>query len=143
MQPKGGFHGTPETTLNSPLQRIQERINWTGSFSQKRLKWAWFYLKVGVASKISHTQQYYWNPLQEIWICHCLASDNSWYAKNDAPRTIQTISYNAHNHNNCEERESPYLLNNNSTLFQKWQCHLNHKTTHLHLWLYSSTIQLS
>ena len=35
---------------------VQKQIDWTGGtdiFSQKRSKWAWFYLKVGVASKIS------------------------------------------------------------------------------------------
>ena len=40
---------------------VQTQIDWTGrtdNFSQKQSKWAWFYLKVGVASKISH----YWNP---------------------------------------------------------------------------------
>ena len=31
---------------------VRKRIDWTGSLSQKRSKWAWFCPKVGVASKI-------------------------------------------------------------------------------------------
>ncbi len=48
---------------------VQKQVDWTGSFSQKRSKWAWFYAKVGVASKILRAlraQQYYGTPLQEI-----------------------------------------------------------------------------
>ena len=43
---------------------VRKQIDWTGragSLSQKRSKWAWFYPKVGVASKISRARVYY-NP---------------------------------------------------------------------------------
>ena len=59
--------------LSMLQQKIrQKQIDWTvraGSFSQKRLKWVWFYLKVGVASKIFmrtlHTTVLLWNPPPE------------------------------------------------------------------------------
>jgi hypothetical protein len=31
---------------------VRKQVDWTGSFSQKRSKWAWFNAKLGVASKI-------------------------------------------------------------------------------------------
>ena len=48
---------------------VRKQIDWTGSLSQKRSKWAWFCPKVGVASKILralHAQDYITTPLLEI-----------------------------------------------------------------------------
>ena len=139
----------------------------------------------------------------QSWIRH---SDNSWCAKSNTSRAIQTISYNAYTilsrasgHSQVSaivlhfkkplhvaatiqtyeililgerpyrpkqrvmfkhswaltwdtmiyitiaigrKREFPYLLTNNSTLLQKWYRSVI-RATNLHLWLYSSTIQLS
>jgi hypothetical protein len=40
---------------------VQKQVDWTGSFSQKRSKWVWFYAKVGVASKLLRATIIIWN----------------------------------------------------------------------------------